>query len=318
MPPSLSAGTPAANCPAAVQAANWESDSAKSDVGLLPERTHMMRWQPRRPDLCRYDAGGLSGPDGVGPGCSASAATSSACTIRPTSSAAASRPTTPWPRCWRTTRPSSRGNYPALLQSTAADPARGDRRRRAHALCRLRHQRGGLHRQRHLPDGGAVHRRQPGLCRADQLRAAGTGPTNLAPSRPGQLPSLLIASRFPYLSQASGSDVLASTELPSGAPLDDGSGWARLNLYAGRRRLRRLHLQRHRDDERRLGRLQRHRHVEQQHQRPGQAHPASARAPWCWAATTPTPAAPSSAAALLALSGTHDRQSQHPARAPPS
>ena len=27
-------------------------------------------------------------------------------------------------------------------------------------------------------------------------------------------------------------DVLATTELPSGVPLDDGSGWARLNLYA--------------------------------------------------------------------------------------
>jgi fibronectin-binding autotransporter adhesin len=42
----------------------------------------------------------------------------------------------------------------------------------------------------------------------------------------------LIATRFPYLSQAQLDDVLASTELPSLGPIDDGSGWARLNLYA--------------------------------------------------------------------------------------
>ena len=42
----------------------------------------------------------------------------------------------------------------------------------------------------------------------------------------------LIATRFPYLNTAQLNDVLATTELPSGVPLDDGSGWARLNLYA--------------------------------------------------------------------------------------
>ena len=41
----------------------------------------------------------------------------------------------------------------------------------------------------------------------------------------------LIATRFPYLSTAQLNQVLATTELPS-APLDNGTGWARLNLYA--------------------------------------------------------------------------------------
>ena len=43
---------------------------------------------------------------------------------------------------------------------------------------------------------------------------------------------LLIASRFPYLTALQRREILATTELPSGVPLDDGSGWARLNLYA--------------------------------------------------------------------------------------
>ncbi len=52
--------------------------------------------------------------------------------------------------------------------------------------------------------------------------------TNVAPANS----NLLIASRFPYLSAAQQLDVLTSTMLPAGVPLDDGSGWARLNLYA--------------------------------------------------------------------------------------
>lgn len=43
---------------------------------------------------------------------------------------------------------------------------------------------------------------------------------------------VLLASRFPYLTAAQRRDVLASTEIASGGPLDDGSGYARLNLYA--------------------------------------------------------------------------------------
>ncbi|MBM3649232.1 MAG: phosphatase PAP2 family protein, partial [Alphaproteobacteria bacterium] len=44
--------------------------------------------------------------------------------------------------------------------------------------------------------------------------------------------NLLIASRFPYLSSQQQLDVLSSTMLPAGVPFDDGSGWARLNLFA--------------------------------------------------------------------------------------
>ncbi|OZA93198.1 MAG: hypothetical protein B7X67_28135, partial [Rhizobiales bacterium 39-66-18] len=44
---------------------------------------------------------------------------------------------------------------------------------------------------------------------------------------------MLISTRFPYLSQDQWRDVLATTELPSGAPLDDHqTGWARLDLYS--------------------------------------------------------------------------------------
>ena len=56
-------------------------------------------------------------------------------------------------------------------------------------------------------------------------------PTVLAPVVPTDA-HVLIATRFPYLTQAQLNDVLASTELPSLGPVDDGSGWARLNLYA--------------------------------------------------------------------------------------
>ena len=57
------------------------------------------------------------------------------------------------------------------------------------------------------------------------------GPTDAAPVVPVNA-ELLIASRFPYLTASQRNDVLASTELPSGGPLDNGSGWARLNLFA--------------------------------------------------------------------------------------
>ncbi|RZK82680.1 MAG: phosphatase PAP2 family protein, partial [Methylobacterium sp.] len=57
------------------------------------------------------------------------------------------------------------------------------------------------------------------------------GPTDLAPVVPTGA-EVLIASRFPYLRADQRRDVLATTELASGQPLDDGSGWARLNLYA--------------------------------------------------------------------------------------
>ncbi|MET0428604.1 MAG: autotransporter domain-containing protein [Microvirga sp.] len=57
------------------------------------------------------------------------------------------------------------------------------------------------------------------------------GPTNLAPVVPLGA-EVLLATRFPYLTSLQRRDVLASTELPSGVPLDNGSGWARLDLLA--------------------------------------------------------------------------------------
>jgi autotransporter-associated beta strand protein len=58
-----------------------------------------------------------------------------------------------------------------------------------------------------------------------------SGSANLAPVVPVGA-EVLLSTRFPYLSAQQRRDVLASTELPSGVPLDDGSGWARLNLFA--------------------------------------------------------------------------------------
>ena len=57
------------------------------------------------------------------------------------------------------------------------------------------------------------------------------GPTDLPPVIPAGA-EILLRTRFPYLSPAQLRDVLATTELPSGVPLDDGTGWARLNLYS--------------------------------------------------------------------------------------
>lgn len=57
-----------------------------------------------------------------------------------------------------------------------------------------------------------------------------TGPTNLDAVVPVGA-EVLIASRFPYLSSAQQRDVLASTEIASGQALDNGTGYARLNLY---------------------------------------------------------------------------------------
>ncbi|WGD32043.1 autotransporter domain-containing protein [Ancylobacter sp. WKF20] len=57
------------------------------------------------------------------------------------------------------------------------------------------------------------------------------GTTGLAPVVP-QGAEALIASRFPYLSAAQRREVLVTTEIDSGSLFDNGSGWARLNLYA--------------------------------------------------------------------------------------
>ncbi|KQP30535.1 hypothetical protein ASF49_13575 [Methylobacterium sp. Leaf104] len=60
---------------------------------------------------------------------------------------------------------------------------------------------------------------------------APVGPTDLAPVVPVGA-EILLATRFPYLTAAQRRDVLATTEIASGQPLDNGSGYARLNLYA--------------------------------------------------------------------------------------
>lgn len=57
-----------------------------------------------------------------------------------------------------------------------------------------------------------------------------SGPSDLPPVVPAGA-EVLLKTRFPYLDEGQRRDVLATTELPSGVPLDDGSGWARLNLY---------------------------------------------------------------------------------------
>lgn len=57
------------------------------------------------------------------------------------------------------------------------------------------------------------------------------GNTDAPPVVPREA-SVLIATRFPYLNTAQLNDVLASTELPSGGAIDNGTGWARLNLFA--------------------------------------------------------------------------------------
>lgn len=57
------------------------------------------------------------------------------------------------------------------------------------------------------------------------------GPTDLAPVVPAGA-EVLLETRFPYLGAEQRRAVLASTEIASGGALDDGSGWARLNLFA--------------------------------------------------------------------------------------
>ena len=72
-----------------------------------------------------------------------------------------------------------------------------------------------------------------GLAQANYRMTYGlpaTGNTKLAPVVPVGA-EVLLASRFSYLSADERRAVLASTEIASGQALDNGSGWARLNLY---------------------------------------------------------------------------------------
>lgn len=57
------------------------------------------------------------------------------------------------------------------------------------------------------------------------------GKTDAAPVVPARA-EVLLESRFPYLTDAQRRDVLASTEQPSGGPLDNGKGYDRLDLLA--------------------------------------------------------------------------------------
>jgi len=57
------------------------------------------------------------------------------------------------------------------------------------------------------------------------------GDTTLAPVVPSSA-YWLIATRFPYLSVAQLNDILATTEIASGGALDNGTGWARLDLFS--------------------------------------------------------------------------------------
>ena len=57
-----------------------------------------------------------------------------------------------------------------------------------------------------------------------------TGMTNLAAVVPTGA-EVLLATRLPFLTLQQRRDVLATTELPSGGPLDNGTGWSRLDLY---------------------------------------------------------------------------------------
>ena len=205
------------------------------------------------------------------------AATSSPCTIRPTSSAAASPPTTPWRKCWRTIRALVTGNYQALLQSTATvlRGAIAGGVSAPYANCAPTWRPASPTAPSPPPASSPpptrpMSRSRPTACRSarpDQCRAR----------RPGQS-ELLIASRFPYLT-ASSEPTCWPAPAAGRRPLDDGSGWARLNLFAAAGGYGAFNSQVTRDDERRLGRLQRHRLVEQQHQRPGRPHQARHRHP---------------------------------------
>ena len=222
-------GTPAASCPAAVQAANWLSDNTATTSGSFPSAhsvgsnvaalTYAVMMPEAYQDLMlSSQAFGLSRnffgvhypTDIIGGRIAAYYTMAQVLANNPSFVS---------------------GNFPALLQSTAAT-LRG-------AIA------GGVP----TPYAGCIT--DVAACIANgtfptaaQFTAANqsyaaltnyglptTGPTNLAPVVPANA-GLLIASRFPYLTPGQWNDVLASTELPSGAPLDNGSGWARLNLYA--------------------------------------------------------------------------------------
>ena len=223
------AGTPASSCPVAVQNSDWTSDNTNNTSGsfpsahmiaastaaltyavMMPEAYQDLIWSSQQFGLSRNIIGVHYPTDIIGGRIAAYYAMAQSLANNPLFVT---------------------GDYPALLLSTAAT-LRG-------AIA------GGVP----TPYAGCIADVAACIANgtfptaaqftaANQFYAAltnyglpATGPTDLAPVVPTNA-DLLIASRFPYLSASQRRDVLASTELPSGAPLDNGSGWARLNLYA--------------------------------------------------------------------------------------
>jgi outer membrane autotransporter protein len=223
------AGTPAANCPAAVQLSNWESDSSKSTSGSFPS-AHMMggslaalTYAVMMPEtyqdlmLSAQQFGlsrnfvGVHYPTDIIGGRIAAYYT--------------------MVQVLANNQSFVTGDYQALLQSTAATlrgsiaggvptPYAGCATNVAACIAN------GT-----FPTAAQFTAASQAYAALTNYGLPSTGPTDLAPVVPANA-ELLIASRFPYLSASQRRDVLASTELPSGAPLDNGSGWARLNLYA--------------------------------------------------------------------------------------
>ena len=82
-----------------------------------------------------------------------------------------------------------------------------------------------------IPSAAAYHQALANYTYLQTYDLPSVGDTTLAPVVPSDA-YWLIATRLPYLSTAQLNEILYTTELPSGVPLDNGTGWARLNLYA--------------------------------------------------------------------------------------
>lgn len=223
------AGTPAADCPAAVQAANWQSDSAKSTSGsfpsahmmggslaaltyavMIPEAYQDLMLSAQQFGLSRNFVGVHYPTDIIG---GRIAAYYTMAQVLANNQSFVS------------------GDYQALLQSTAATLrgaiAGGVPTPYAGCVTNV----AGCIANGTFPTAAQFTAANQSYVALTNYGLPATGPTDLAPVVPANA-DLLIGPRFPYLSVSQRRDVLASTELPSGAPLDDGSGWARLNLYA--------------------------------------------------------------------------------------
>jgi outer membrane autotransporter protein len=222
-------GTAAASCPAAVQTANWVMDSANSTSGsfpsahsvgsslaaltyaaMIPEAYQDLMLSAQQFGLSRNVIGVHYPTDIIGGRIVAYYTMAQALANNPSFVT---------------------GDYQALLQSTAA-VLRGSIPGGVptpYASCTANV--AACLANGTFPTAAALGAANQSYVALTNYGLPATRPANLAPVVPTNA-NLLIASRFPYLSASQLNDVLASTELASGAPLDDGSGWARLNLYA--------------------------------------------------------------------------------------